>query len=431
MKFIFFITILTLLACSTNRPVETSQTLIHPLPVNSPEAIKKPYVLLISIDGHRGDYTDRFNAPNLKKFRYEGLSATTLIPAYPSKTFPNHYSIVTGLYPEHHGIVANQFYDFTRPVKNNIYKLGLRSSVEDGSWYGGTPLWVAAEKNHMLSACFFWPGSEAKIQNTRPTYYKNYDGKIPNNIRIKQIIDWLKLPETQRPHFLTLYFSDVDSIGHEYGTDSPEIKIAVEKIDEELGILFSELKKLHLPINTIIVSDHGMVNLDKDKIIYLDDYTSFKNVKTAESGPQMFIYNHELPANVLDKIYEDLKKHEKNFKVYGREKLPKKFHFNNNARAGDLVVIADQPYSIGLRDSNFKIPFATHGYDPLKYKEMHAIFYAQGPQIKKGKMPSFSNIDIYPFIKKILDLPEDQKIDGSIKTLLPWYQTGENPTIYQ
>ncbi len=408
--------IFLLAACSSPSPITND---ISP-PVNSIEATKKPYVLLVSIDGYRSDYTDRFSPPNLLKFRSESLTAKSLIPVFPSKTFPNHYSIVTGLYPEHHGIVANQFYDFARAEGRNFYKLNKAQEVTDGSWYGGTPLWVAAEKNQMLSACFFWPGSEAEIQNIKPTYFTKYDEKIPNATRIQQIINWLKLPEVQRPHFLTLYFSDVDSIGHEFGTESQELKLAVAKVDSELSVLFEELKKLNLPINTIIVSDHGMTNLDKEKIIYLDDHADFKDVYTADSGPQMFIYNHNLSVERLTEIYSNLKKHEKNFKVYWRKDLPKKLNFNENERAGEIVVVADLPYSLGLRSSNFKIPMATHGYDPIKYKDMHAIFYAQGPQIKNGKVKSFANVDIYPFIKNILGLPHDNKIDGSEKTLLPW-----------
>jgi predicted AlkP superfamily pyrophosphatase or phosphodiesterase len=417
MKLITFLLVAFFISCTT---YNTNNFDKPSTKTNSKASLEKPYVMLISLDGYRADYTDLFKPKHLLQFRDSGLSSMSLIPVFPSKTFPNHYSIVTGLYPENHGIVANQFYDFSRVENRQFYKLSLAKEVTDGSWYGGTPLWVAAEKNNLLSACYFWPGSEATIQDTKPTYYKVYNGNIPNSERIQQVVRWLQMPAEHRPHFLTLYFSDIDTMGHEYGTDSNELKFAIKKVDDELGFLFDEIKKLKLPINIIVVSDHGMTNLDHQKIIYLDDFANFENVTTADSGPQMFIYSHNLAPEILSKIYTDLKKNETNFRVYWRKDLPKNLHFSKNQRAGEIIIVAEPPYSIALRGKNHQIPVATHGFDSQKNKDMHGIFYAMGPNIKNGKMPAFTNIDIYPFILKILNLPQPQKIDGSAITLSPW-----------
>src|SRR5579863_3743282 len=178
----------------------------------------RPYVVMVSLDGFRYDYARKDGAKHLLALGKEGaVAAEGMIPAYPSLTFPNHYTLVTGLYPEHHGIVANNFYD---PARKERYSYTNPATSHDGSWYGGEPLWVLAEKQGMRTACFFWPGSEAAIEGVRPTYYMKYDSKFPNEKRVEQVLDWLKLPEAQRPHFITLYFSLTDSRGHEYGPES-------------------------------------------------------------------------------------------------------------------------------------------------------------------------------------------------------------------
>ena len=181
-------------------------------PLNAPSQQDKPYVLLISLDGFRYDYAERDHATNLLALGKSGVTAKALIPSFPTTTFPNHYTIVTGLYPAHHGIVDNSFWD---PARNAEFKSSdSASSTTEGSWWGGTPLWVLAEQQGMRAASFFWPGSDAEIQHTRPTYYYKYDGKIPNDRRVEQVVEWLKLPKAERPHFITLYFSDVDHEGH-------------------------------------------------------------------------------------------------------------------------------------------------------------------------------------------------------------------------
>ena len=227
-----------------------------PNPPNSVAQQSKHYVVLVSLDGFRYDYAEKYGAKNLMQMAARGASVPQgMIPAYPSVTFPNHYTIVTGLYPEHHGIVANSFYD---PARRERFSYTDLKTVLDGSWYGGTPLWALAELQGMRAASFFWPGSEAEIQGKRPSYYLAFDEKIPDVKRVDQILAWLRLPPEQRPHFLTLYFSNVDHAGHTYGPDTPETGEAVRHLDEMMGRLSAGIASLHLPVDLIVVADHGM-----------------------------------------------------------------------------------------------------------------------------------------------------------------------------
>src|SRR5579859_6197912 len=203
---------------------------------NATQQVSKPYVILVSLDGFRYDYAKRHHAEHLLALAANGASASEgMIPSYPSITFPNHYSIVTGLYPEHHGIVSNDFYD---PALKETYSNSYAgTALADGTWYGGTPLWVLAEQQGMRSASFFWVGSEADVQGVRPSYYLRFDGKFPNGKRVEQVLAWLHLPPEQRPHFITLYFSDTDNAGHRYGPDSQQVAEAVHELDGEIGKL--------------------------------------------------------------------------------------------------------------------------------------------------------------------------------------------------
>ena len=229
---------------------------------NHPRFDQAPYVLLISIDGYRHDYNELYKPPNLTKFAKEGVSAKSLIPGFPSKTFPSHLSQVTGLYPGRHGIVDNAFY---APELNKNYNYKDRSTVIDGQFYSGVPLWSLASQHQMVSGVYFWPGSEAPINGHFPSHYVPYEHSTPHMDRINKVMEWIKLPLRERPHFLSLYFSDVDSAGHRYGPRSEEVRQAVLKVDQSLGYLFQQLRPLGLDINIVITSDHGMAALDESK----------------------------------------------------------------------------------------------------------------------------------------------------------------------
>ncbi len=376
---------------------------------NAPAQQKKPYVVLISLDGFRYDYAQRYGATNLQALAARGASAPQgMIPSYPSVTFPNHLSIVTGLYPEHHGIVANSFYD---PVRKQRYTI----ADNDGSWFRGIPLWVLAERQGMRAACFFWFGSEAEIDGGRPSYYLKFDEKIPDNKRIDQIVAWLQLPEDRRPHFITLYFGSVDHFGHEFGPESPQTAEAVRHVDESIGRLAKELTKLPLAIDLFVVSDHGMATVEGDWI-NLDRYADLSDFETSGS----LLYPKREDA--AEKAYQQLKGASDKFMVYRRSAFPPELHYDRNPRAGDPIVVAAGPYAIRAhapRNSSDEKPppKGNHGYDPRGMMAMRASFYAAGPDIRPGvTVAPFENVNIYPLIAKILGL-RNGPVDGDLKVL--------------
>jgi predicted AlkP superfamily pyrophosphatase or phosphodiesterase len=370
----------------------------------------KPYVVLVSLDGFRYDYAKKYGARHLLQLGAEGaIAAEGMIPSYPSLTFPNHYTLVTGLYPEHHGIVANKFYD---PVRKQFYSNSDPAAERDGSWYGGTPLWVLAEKQGMRSACFFWPGSEAEIDGGRPTYYLNFDDHFPDDKRIDQVVAWLRLPAPQRPHLITLYYSNVDHAGHQYGPDSPQTAAAVAHVDQLMGILRQQLSRLQLPIDLIVVSDHGMER-EQGPWIDLSRYADLGNFTTVG---WLLYPNSEADA---EKAYQQLKIKSDAFTVYRRKRVPEALHDDSNGREGDPVIVANGPYAIRAHPpAEDQAPeLGVHGYDPGAMKSMRALFIAVGPDIRpRSKLEAFENVNLYPLIAKILGLDAPQ-VDGSLNVL--------------
>jgi alkaline phosphatase D len=368
---------------------------------NAPQQLSKPYVILVSLDGFRYDYPKRYHAKNLLDMAARGASAPEgMIPIYPSITFPSHYTIITGLYPEHHGIIANTFYD---PARKEMYSYHDPKAVGDGTWYGGTPLWVLAEKQGMRSASFFWVGSEADIQKVRPTYYLKFDGTFPNGKRVEQVLAWLRLPPEQRPHFITLYFSDTDRAGHQYGPESPQVADAVHELDGQIGKLADGIKQLNLGVDLIVVADHGMTNV-KGAPIVLDQYGLrtglFEQIVDDKLYPKS--------EAAAEEAYEELRGKSDKFLVYRRAQVPPELHYDGNPREGDPVVVAAGPYFI-TGTANLQGPERVspgrHGYDAARMPEMKAIFFATGPDIRSGvTVQPFENVDVYPLIAKILGL---------------------------
>jgi predicted AlkP superfamily pyrophosphatase or phosphodiesterase len=379
-----------------------------------------PHLVLISIDGYRHDYTKMYKPTNLMKFRDSGSSATALQPIYPTKTFPNHYSIITGMYAGNHGIIGNGFYSPKRKEHYNAFK---KEFGGDGTWYGGEPFWMVARKQGLITASYFWVGSDANIKNMPPNYFFAYDGFISNQTRVSQVIDWLKMPEDKRPRFITLYFSDVDTAGHIHGPNSQVVGSAIRRVDKAIGNYLKQISKLDIPINTIIVSDHGMQELDPNKIIYLSDYLDIKSYKDNKDiilsgkGTQTHLFLTKFKDENF--IYNKLKKI-KNATVYLKKDIPENFHIKNSERVGDIIIDANAPYYIKLDRSPSKRSFkkGTHGFDPFKTKTMNGIFYAKGPQIKSGEVVStFENVHIFPFMAQILGIKSPDFIDGKIDAL--------------
>lgn len=388
-------------------------------PKNDPQHIGKPVVILISIDGYRHDYTTRFEPPNIRSFFASGARSRDFLSVYPSMTFTNHYAIATGLYTENHGIMANHFWDRERQQE---YSMRNRSTVTDGSWYSGTPLWVAASEQGMVSATFFWVGSEADILGVHPDYYFDYDGRIPNRERVERAIEWLKLPEKYRPHFISLYFSQVDSQGHRYGPETDQVGQSLLELDNDLGRLFDFVGNLDFDVNVVLVSDHGMVMAPPGMRIPLDDFADFSDFRVIASGPMAYFYAPEDNREKrTQEVYQQLKANEdpERFRVYLQHEIPERYRFKNNpARTPDILVDAKIPHTVGPRSRLFTLPIGMHGWDPLE-PEMRSIFYARGPQIKRNvELGEFENIHVYPFILTILglDIPEN---DGDLEVLKP------------
>ena len=378
---------------------------------NAAAQLNKHYVVLVSLDGFRYDYPVKYGASHLLAIGARGASAPDgMIPAYPSVTFPNHYTLVTGLYPEHHGIIENTFYD---PARKETYSFRDPKTVTDGSWYGGTPIWSLAEQQGMRTACFFWPGSEAKIAGERPSFYLHF-GDYPDEKRIDQVIAWLELPPQQRPHFITLYYANVDQEGHLHGPDSEQVAAAVKHVDNLVGDLERKLNALHLPIDLIIVADHGMARVQGDWIT-LDSYANLTHIKTVGS---MLYPETEAGA---DRVYQQLKAAHAGFLVYRRARVPAELHLNSNAREGDPVVIPQGPYLIRAHaappDGGGSTLVGQHGYNPFDMTSMRAIFFAEGPDIRPGtRLKPFENVNVFPMLVKILGLASP-KIDGSPNVL--------------
>jgi predicted AlkP superfamily pyrophosphatase or phosphodiesterase len=402
-----------LLCCHLSLLTSSQDTLQKVMPGRTNSALQqqKPYLILISIDGFRYDYPEKHGAPHLLSLVKHGVRAASMIPGYPSLTFPNHYSIVTGLYPSHHGLSSNYFYSLRR---QQFYSMKDTNTVRDGSWYGGTPLWVLAEQQQMLSASFFWVGSEAAIRGVRPTYYYRFYDKYPMDRRIQAVVDWLSLPPSARPHFITFYISDVDHAGHDFGPDAPETKMAVQRVDSIIYRLVTAVGKTGLPVNFIVVGDHGMTRVDNHHGMSLPAVIDSSKFFIPRGFELVELYARN--KDDVSPVYQQLLMNAKDYKVYLKKNMPARLHYNDKddraGTIGDMLLIPKWPKIFSSRKDNAD-PGA-HGFDPYLLKDMHTIFMAWGPAFKKGiRVPSFENVNVYPVIAKILGLHYDEKIDGS------------------
>ena len=368
------------------------------------------YVILVSFDGFRYDYTERVDTPNFDYVEQHGVKAKSLKPIFPSFTFPNHYSIATGCYADKHKILGNEF---TTSLGRYSYK--DKKTVQDGKWYGAEPIWVTAEKNGVITATYFWVGSEAQIGGYHPTYYKEYEAGIVPNSKVDQAIDWLKLPIENRPRFISLYFNEPDHAGHVYGVNSNEVNKQIKISDDVLGYLLESLKKLDIydRINIVIVSDHGMVDVSAEKVINIDDFNI--NWVVDGKGPIMSIQEKIIGAINLDKINIP------HVSIVS-SKNNNELHYHNSKY--DFLLIADEGWML-YQDKHVDkykgiLPVkGMHGYDSDSMN-MHAIFYAYGPKFLNGiKIDTFELIHIYPMLCKLLDIVPYDDVDGTLEVLMP------------
>lgn len=368
-----------------------------------------PYVVMISLDAFRWDYPLIYNTPTLDSIALAGVKAASLQPCFPSKTFPNHYSMATGLYPENHGIVMNSFDD----SHLGFYSLSKREAVQNAAFYGGEPIWVTAEKQGVQTACYFWPGSEAPVKGTYPGIWKQYDGRVPFEARLDSVVSWLKLPHKNRPNLILCYLQEPDGVGHNYGPESVVTQNTVESLDKLIGDFCRKLNKLACAdsVNLIITSDHGMGAISPDRVVLLHQYIPNNWVKAVYGGNPAYLIRPATEA-FADSILKRLQtvKH-----IHGKRKndLPESFHYSENKRIEEIVVYADSAWSVCWNTTVTKIGGA-HGYDP-RNSDMHAIFYASGPGFKRSYVhPTFENIHLYPIIAELLGL-NPSKTDGRLE----------------
>ncbi len=412
----FSVILFSVLGIATLSAQDTAQQ-IYLLTKNDPSQYKKPYVILISADGFRADFTEKYEASFLQTISKKGVRAKFMQPSYPSVTFPNHYTIVTGLYPSHHGLVDNTYIDVTTGKQ---YSMGNKKMVSEGKWYGGTPLWVLAEQQKMISASFFWVASEADIQGIKPTYHYIYNEQTSIGKRIQTVKNWLSLPEERRPHLITLYFPDVDHDAHTYGPEDPRVKKSVQFVDSSINALQKALTPLKLPINYVFVSDHGMTTVDVDNTIGLPAAVDKNNFNVPWGDALLHLYAKD--TSKIESTYQALKQ-DNRFTTYKLDETPDYWHYKKSDdwhnRLGELILVPKsihQVFNLGTR----KPTPGKHGFDN-KEVDMRASFMAWGPAFKKGLMiEGFENVHVYPLVAKILGLRVDeQKIDGQLKVLQP------------
>jgi len=377
-------------------------------------AQSQPYVILISFDAFRWDYSNRNITPNIESFAENGVKAQSLKPVFPSKTFPNHISIITGMYPEHHGIIFNDFYNtFT----GSHFRLSDSVEVRDSRWYKGEAFWETAKHQGIITASYFWPGSDINMDYRRPNYYYHYSHNTPYKQRVKGVINWLKLPYNKRPHFITLYFELTDDIGHHHGPNSLQIDTAISSLDSTFGSLINSLRDIQMidSVNIILVSDHGMTNVSGDRVINIEKMLNGYDVEYSNYGPAMMIQPKE---NEIEEIYSILQSNENHYKVYMKEEIPSYYHFSQNPFIYKILVVADLGWSAILnRDLKWYKPGSTggnHGYDNNTL-DMHGTFIASGPLFKKHyKTGTINCIDIYPLLCKIFNVYPNANIDGRL-----------------
>ncbi|HOE24396.1 MAG TPA: ectonucleotide pyrophosphatase/phosphodiesterase [Bacteroidales bacterium] len=382
----------------------------------------KPYVVMVSLDAFRWDYDSIYGTPVLDDIARKGVTATRLIPSFPTKTFPNHYTIATGLYPDHHGLVNNSFY---APDLDLVYRIGDRAMVSNGAFYGGEPVWVTARKQGMKSASFYWVGSEAPVQGIQPDYWKPYDDEVPFGDRVDTVLKWLSMPINKRPHLVTLYFEEPDAVSHGYGPVSPETTAMVRSLDSLIGVLRTGLGKLPnaADINLIVLSDHGMTEVDNSRYNYIFDTLPQRMVKRIYGGNPVWAIE---PAEGKSDSLLILLNVQRGMKAWKRNELPAHLHYGTHLRIPEILLVADPGWTAGLRPEPRGDTRGDHGYD-WRCRDMHSIFYAEGPAFKKGfSVDTLYNVDIYNIVTGVLGLVPAPN-DGNPERIAPLFNRRRSP----
>lgn len=377
-------------------------------------------VILVSIDGFRAEYATRGLTPTIAALAADGVWARDgMRPSFPVNTFPNHYTLVTGLRPDHHGITDNTLFDAARPgVKFNMY---ARDQVQDRFWWDGAePVWVTAEKAGLRSFVMYWPGSEAAVHGVRPSRWFVYDEADPAFARVDRLLAWLDLPPAERPAFMTLYFEEVDTVGHHEGPDSPALNAALGDVDAALARLVAGLRArgLYDEVNLVVVADHGMSSVARERTVYLDDLVPGGGVRPVTLGSVAGLVP-ETPAAEAAL----LGKHP-HVECWRKRDLPRRFHYGTNARIPPVICLSETGWALSTRESWTRAAdtkrAGAHGFDPSD-PQMRALFVAHGPAFRSGvTLPVFDNVSVYPLIMRLLGLkprPNDGRAKDTARAL--------------
>lgn len=364
--------------------------------------------VLISIDGFAAHYLERYQPKNILSLAKEGVSSVGLIPSYPTKTFPNHLTLVTGKVPFEHGIVLNTFYD---KKADDLYSYG--KSKSDNQWLKYPPIWTFLEQQKVPTAIYFWPESDKDYQGTLPTYFKIYDGEIPNEQRFKQMIEWLKITGDKKPQLIVSYFSTIDSVGHEYGRNSEQLAQAISLIDQQLGDFINEVKtSIDTPVNIILVSDHGMVKTGIENALLKSELIPIwmdKSFKVVLNGTQIFIYDVNNNKKLITKAYQTLANVNQNntvkrYDVFNKDNYPADWKITkSDSFVPDIIVSAIPPTTFTTNLE--KVKAETHGFETKYTDDLNGIFIAKGPDFNSSiKVDTFNNTEVFSILSQIFSL---------------------------
>jgi len=381
-----------------------------------PQTPVRPTLLLVSLDGVHPEFLGRGDTPHLDRLAVEGVRAEWMRPSYPALTFPNHYTIVTGLRPDRHGIVHNTMEDRVL----GRFAVADRNAVGDGRWWGGEPLWVSAERAGLATATLFWPGSEAAVQGVRPRRWHAYDPAWPIAGRVDTVAGWLAEPVATRPRLVTMYFEHPDLAAHAHGPRSQQLHTAMRAVDDAIGALLERLDRAGVRTSTdiVIVSDHGMAEVPEGQVLATQDMVDPGDAALVMSG--QVIGFHPLPGRERAAERQLLGRHAQ-YECWRRQELPPRWRYGAHPRVAPIVCQMDPGWDALPRAALARRRPGTrgsHGYDPAA-TPMRAIFIANGPSFRSGTvLPGFDNVDVYPLLAQLLGI-ESAEHDGSIDTLLP------------
>jgi len=378
----------------------------------------KPITVLVSIDGFANFYLENHQVPFIQKLVQSGASAEAVYPVYPSKTFPNHISIVTGVYPSRHGIIHNKF--FHRDI-GKLYKLG--AGKQDRRWLTAKPIWTLAEEQGKNAYLYFWPESEAISYDQKVTHVEPYDHGRKNETRVSKVLEWICSAEDESPDFISLYFSTVDSAAHDYGQESLELTNALTNVDNLLKKLINTSQKCKPDgVNFVIVSDHGMTPAGASNTIYYQDIVKKSSTTIVNGQTQLFIYEND--PKKLNDVRSQLQKFLdsekiKPFRIFVKGEFPKYWHLDSTSSVTpDLIVDALPPFTFVDKGENADVE--THGYDATLDHRLDAIFIGYGPTFKAGTtVPGFQNIHITALLAHLIGIELPKDIDASLDVFKP------------